>query len=177
MNGHEESPFSKRRRTNNRQRVASRRESSRISLTIPHCRFPQVLRVVDKCQELPTRFFAAKALSGANCDRTDLPEFTRPAVRRLTGSIGRHLAALHDLDAVHGSGTVTVDRRERLHGDRPAAPPEIPTVQNSIAAWANFRRWAVDRMLSKLDGTLFSDLSTGIRASLSEKLGDLTDSN
>lgn len=46
-------------------------------------------------------------------DRTGLPEFTRPAVRALADSIGRYLAALLDLNAVDGFGTVTVDYRRQ----------------------------------------------------------------
>lgn len=135
---------------------------------------PEVLGVVDEHEYLPTPFFLSSTLPGANYNRTRLTEFSESAIERLAHSTGRHLATLHDLDAVDAYGVVDIAAAETLDGGCPSTAVEQLVVQNPIHSWTEYLTAECDRILTQLDETRFGDLCPMVRPVLDTQIERLS---
>lgn len=144
------------------------------SLPLPH-----VLGVVDESRldAVPTPYFVATEVEGANPSRTDLGSFSTADVEAVARSSGRLLAALHGLDAVDGYGfvDVDVDVDEPLDGGRPATDLDTLQVHDPITHWSEYLHAEVDRVVPALDDSRFADLAPPLRRTLHERIDALDD--
>jgi aminoglycoside phosphotransferase (APT) family kinase protein len=119
---------------------------------------PEVLGVIDEDDALPTPLFLAAELPGINENRTALSTFPASQIDELARSTGRHLAALHDLDAVEGFGFVDIDPDERLQGGKPSSSLDQISVADPVDTWRGYLDHEYDRMLDRFDGHRFEDM-------------------
>jgi aminoglycoside phosphotransferase (APT) family kinase protein len=135
---------------------------------------PEVLGVIDEDDALPTPLFLAAELPGRNADRTELSTFSAAQIDELAHSTGRHLAALHDLDAVDGFGFVDVDPDEQLQGGKPSSSLTQVSVENPVYSWSEYLDQEYDRVLDRFDGHRFEEMVPTIQPAFEtcvERLG------
>jgi len=135
---------------------------------------PRVRGVVDEDPDLPAPFFLSPTLPGANCSRTGLSGFSESSLRVLARSTGRHLARLHELDAVDAYGFVGVDATETLDGTRPSADLDQLSVPEPTESWPDYLAAESDRVLTALDGTRFADRRPELGAVLDARIDALS---
>jgi aminoglycoside phosphotransferase (APT) family kinase protein len=119
---------------------------------------PEVLGVIDEDDALPTPLFLATELPGTNENRTALPTFSAGQIDELAHSTGRHLAALHDLDAVDRFGFVDIDPAEQLRGGKPSSSLDQISVEDPVDTWRSYLDHEYDRVLDRFDGHRFEDM-------------------
>lgn len=134
---------------------------------------PEVYGVLDEHEDLPTPFFLASCLPGENYGRTDVTRLSDQVVEAVAHSSGRHLAALHDVDAVDGYGSVAVEREEPLRGGRPASDLGRVVVTDAFDAWEGYLRDSAAGTLDGLADTRFGDLRPNVRAALDRRIDAL----
>jgi aminoglycoside phosphotransferase (APT) family kinase protein len=120
---------------------------------------PEVLGVIDEDDALPAPLFLATELPGTNENRTALPSFSAAQIDELAHSTGRHLAALHDLDAVDRFGFVDIDPAEQLRGGKPSSSLDQISVEDPVDSWNEYLDQEYDRVLGGFDGHRFEEMA------------------
>lgn len=137
---------------------------------------PEVLGVVDACDDIRTPFFLMKSMSGTEVPPEDVGALSDDVLRHLARQTGEYLGQLHAIDAVDEFGLVGRDPSNPLSGGRPSADPAQLTVHEGANSWsAVVRTWA-DRALDRAAETRFADLTPALRAELHERIDALAES-
>lgn len=119
---------------------------------------PEVFGAVDEHADLPAPFLLSERVPGRDFDRTGLSALTGSELDAVARSSGRHLASLHELDAVDGYGYVGVEHAGGLDGERPNASPRQLVVADPAEDWTECLRASVEGVVNGLADTRFAGL-------------------
>jgi aminoglycoside phosphotransferase (APT) family kinase protein len=125
---------------------------------------PAVLGVVDKHETVPTPFFVMEPLPGDSIHKTKTDTLSRSTLRQIAVSSGRHLATLHDLNAVDTYGVITVNRTETLSGGRPAGRLDQLTVPEGDRFWPTHVETSIEGILDNLPDSRFEGIIPDVRS-------------
>lgn len=141
-----------------------------------------VFGVVDEHDDLPAPFFLMESLPGELVPRKEADRLSEDALRQIARESGRHLAELHELDAMGGYGQVACDVIDPLHGGLPDAGLDDLHVTEPTESWTAYFRESVDGVCDLLgddrvaDGR-FADLAPTIRRAVDARLDGLQESH
>jgi aminoglycoside phosphotransferase (APT) family kinase protein len=134
---------------------------------------PDVYGVVDEHPDLPAPFALLAAMPGEAIPRTELPELSDERLAGIARRTGRHLAALHAVDAVDAFGFLTAGGPP-ADGDPPRPDPDRIAVVDPEADWRDrLHDWA-DGTLAALRDTRFADLAPRVDPALRERIDALS---
>lgn len=133
---------------------------------------PTVVGAVDDHPELPTPFFLAERIEGAELSFEETRGLSDRVLRRLARRTGAHLGELHALDVVDSFGRVT-HGTEHLDGNRPSGDVRRLAVRDRTDSWADALRAMVERELDALAATRFADLAPRLRPWFRERVDGL----
>lgn len=131
---------------------------------------PGVLGAVDDHENLPAPFFLMTAMPGGATSQREVASVPDDRLRRIARDTGRHLAELHDLDAVDEFGHVTCEPSTPLRGGRPPADGDELVVSPARDSWPALLGTWIDR---ELDGAQLRDLTPKVRTAFEQRLDGL----
>jgi aminoglycoside phosphotransferase (APT) family kinase protein len=130
---------------------------------------PKIYGIVDDHETIQAPFMLLEAMPGQTRQRTELPSLSDSSLRNIARDTGRHLAHLHQLDAVDSFGFLTADD-PILQGESPDGGTDSITVVDPISDWRDrLRDWGIETMTS-LEGTRFADVPSDAERVLKHKI-------
>ena len=131
-----------------------------------------VLGVVDEAPDLPAPFHLTAAVAGETLPYEAVGRLADDAMRGITRDVGRHLGALHSLDAVDSFGYVA-SGGPSLDGERPSGDPSDLRVVRGRETWPEYL-WARTRAeLDRHADSRFAELTDDLRTWFEERIETL----
>lgn len=135
---------------------------------------PAVLGAVDDHEDLPAPFFLMAAMPGTSVPRTEIDDLSDATLERIARGTGRHLAALHAIEAVDAFGFLRPAPGRTLQGGRPSGAVSGIEVVDPADSWRAFLRDSAEGVLDALSDGRFGDLVADVRPAIDDRIDGLS---